>query len=373
MIQTLELKNFKIFDSVKINFSYLNLLTGVNGVGKSTIIQALLLVRQSYQLGLLPKKGILLNGELTKLGRGKDILHFTANEKFIEIKIGFSDNLYSNMRFKFDQENDFLKIIKTQSRQNIRKKETLALLNDRTQYLSAERVSPRSLYPASLFDVREKRNLGKHGEFTSLYLALHSRSIVTCNYLLNPNEKSNTLIDQTSAWLSEISPGINIKSQYFPDIEASKISYEYFADELTTPEIIPTNVGFGITYSLPIIVAILSSKPGDILIIENPESHLHPSGQSKLGHLFYLAAISNIQLFIETHSDHIITGVRVAINKFQDNSNYIKLLFLDKSDTQSSQKARITYPTVDNEGMIDLWPENFFDQAIKDLNTLLGV
>ncbi len=73
-----------------------------------------------------------------------------------------------------------------------------------------------------------------------------------------------------------------------------------------------TNVGFGITYVLPILVAILSSRAGALLLIENPEAHLHPKGQAEMGALLARAASCGIQVLIETHSDHVLNGIRVA-------------------------------------------------------------
>ncbi|MCQ4437669.1 AAA family ATPase, partial [Clostridioides difficile] len=73
------------------------------------------------------------------------------------------------------------------------------------------------------------------------------------------------------------------------------------------------NVGFGITYVLSIITLVLSAEPGDILIIENPEAHVHPRGQIELGKFLALASKSGIQIIVETHSDHIFNGMRLFI------------------------------------------------------------
>jgi predicted ATPase len=98
-----------------------------------------------------------------------------------------------------------------------------------------------------------------------------------------------------------------------------------------------TNVGFGISCTLRIVVVLLASPPGSLIIIEHPEGHLHPSGQTKIGKLISLAASSGIQVIIETHSGHILNGIRVSVhgglikpddiqfNHFQRRENKIKL------------------------------------------------
>ncbi|WP_180834594.1 AAA family ATPase, partial [Vibrio parahaemolyticus] len=63
---------------------------------------------------------------------------------------------------------------------------------------------------------------------------------------------------------------------------------------------------------LPIVLALLVTKPGGLVIIENPEAHLHPKGQSYLGRLIQRTAEAGVQVIIETHSDHLLNGIRVA-------------------------------------------------------------
>ena len=112
------------------------------------------------------------------------------------------------------------------------------------------------------------------------------------------------------------------------------LKYTYTYGDRTTQDFSPLNVGFGLTYSLPIIVAILKANPNDLIIIENPESHLHPKAQSKLAELFALASSIGIQLIIETHSDHILNGIRVATKKGLINSEQTKIYYLSKEENK---------------------------------------
>jgi len=72
MIRSLQLRNFKCFKSQSIDFAPLTLLSGLNGMGKSSVLQALLLLRQSYERKLLPDTGLALNGDLVQIGTTTD-------------------------------------------------------------------------------------------------------------------------------------------------------------------------------------------------------------------------------------------------------------------------------------------------------------
>ena len=74
MIQSVHLFNYKCFANQNTAFNALTLLSGLNGTGKSSVIQALLLLRQSYQQTLLPGKGLALNGDLVNVGTAQDAL-----------------------------------------------------------------------------------------------------------------------------------------------------------------------------------------------------------------------------------------------------------------------------------------------------------
>ncbi|MBF0519576.1 MAG: hypothetical protein HQK92_07630 [Nitrospirae bacterium] len=90
------------------------------------------------------------------------------------------------------------------------------------------------------------------------------------------------LIIQVKEWLQEISPDINIHVESYED--SYKINYSYSRGKGTPPTDLfrAVNIGFGVSYVLPIIVAALHVKKGGLVLIENPESHIHPSGQAKL-------------------------------------------------------------------------------------------
>ncbi|NJO03887.1 MAG: DUF3696 domain-containing protein [Bacteroidia bacterium] len=137
-----------------------------------------------------------------------------------------------------------------------------------------------------------------------------------------------------------------------------------------TPENInPSNVGFGYSYILPVVVSGLVAQSGDILIIENPEAHLHPRAQSRLTKFLAKVASCGVQIFIETHSEHILNALRIAVIEDDiaiSNQDLSVLYFHDKED------GYFTHIPIQADGKINIWPESFFDQNEKDLDIILG-
>ena len=370
MVKEIALKNFKAFLDNKIELKNLNLLTGINGLGKSTIIQVLLLLRQSYYKNVFPDKGVLLNGDLLNIGKGNDVLNIHSENEIINFKISLMDNLVIDLNLQYNQDSDFLPIIKSKSKIS-EKALKCNLFDNRFKYLNAERITPKVVYAVSLFEVEQNKSIGIHGENTSLFISRYQREPVKLVSTLHPDSSSNTLLDQISAWMGEISPGVSLSSRYFPEIDAAKFSYKYEYEKTFTPEFSPSNVGFGLTYILPVITCILSSEPGDMIIIENPESHLHPAGQAKLGELLFKASQNGVQLIIETHSDHILNGVRLEVNRQQKDSETVGIFYFERDKASDKHISTISSPHLDNNGRISSWPDGFFDQWEKSLIELI--
>ena len=131
----------------------------------------------------------------------------------------------------------------------------------------------------------------------------------------------------------------------------------------------PKNVGFGLTQVLPIIVAALAAQQGDLLLIENPEVHLHPAGQALMGEFLAEVANGGVQVFVESHSDHVLNGIRRAVKKNILSADRVSLHFFSP---RGSETAQVISPTIGSDGTIDHWPSGFFDQFDKDMNYFAG-
>nr|WP_275939108.1 DUF3696 domain-containing protein [Polyangium spumosum] len=131
----------------------------------------------------------------------------------------------------------------------------------------------------------------------------------------------------------------------------------------------PSNVGFGITYVLPVIISLLMAEPGDIVMLENPEAHLHPRAQSRVARLCAKAAAAGVQVIVESHSDHVLNGVRVAVHGGEIAPDDVSVLFF--AAPSKEPKASVEHIRVDRRGRLDGWPEGFFDEGDRLLDRLL--
>ncbi|MBF0421962.1 MAG: DUF3696 domain-containing protein [Magnetococcales bacterium] len=368
MLSQLKLRNFKCFAEQTFNLSALNLLTGLNGTGKSSVLQSMLLLRQSHEMGVLDREGLALNGHLVRLGTAKDVFFEDSKEEIIEIGLRDKEGSFNNFVYSYDETRDFLQSATPTevSREVI---SGMNLFSDQFHYLQAERIGPRQAFPMSDQHVRVHGQVGADGEFTSHFLNLYGTRKVPPK-LRHPRATNDTLRSQVEAWLGEISPGVRIWLASHVDMDLIKLGFSFSGSRHTTGEFRSTSVGFGLSYVLPILVAILSSTPGALILQENPEAHLHPRGQGKMGELIALAAATGIQLIVESHSDHILNGIRIAVRQGHLTDGNTAFFFFSKIDKDGYMCSQVETPTIDGDGRMDYWPDGFFDEWEKSLENL---
>ncbi|MEQ9481397.1 AAA family ATPase [Coleofasciculus sp. F4-SAH-05] len=364
MIRSLVLKNFKPFEFEQLKFRHLTLLSGLNSTGKSSVIQALLLLRQSYQQSLLPDIGLALNGDLVCIGTAQDALFEAAKDDVIGFDLLLEDDTQGRWRFDYNREADVIALSSPKTAPEVYKS---SLFSDKFHYLQAERIGPRTYFEISDFQVRQHEQIGTRGEYTAHFLSTYRDKDIPNSNLSHPEAKSLNLKDQVEAWMGEVSPGTRIEIKSNQDMDLVNFQYSY---GLSNPYR-ATNVGFGITYTLPIIVAVLSSPPGTLILLENPEAHLHPKGQSKMGELLALAASCGVQVVIETHSDHVLNGIRLAVHGGKLDYQNVQLHYFQRQEKEGYDFIEVVSPKIRANGRIDQWPDGFFDQMEKDLMELI--
>ncbi|EKT64539.1 DUF3696 domain-containing protein [Providencia burhodogranariea] len=372
MINKLGLHNFKSYKDELIEFAMLTVFCGNNSVGKSTAIQAISIPIQSYF-----KSTVALNGNLVELGSLKDIHHQNADDTSLNIELEINSGTISWGFIDIDtQENISNKHLTALTPFEITAE--LEYLTNNIQYLQAERYGPRVNYEIKKSDSFHKDWLGAKGEFTSEFLsqsAISRRLFVggtdnskdaQIDPRLHPDEEQASLNRQIDAWLKEISPGISVASQLFEEASTSVNIFEQNGNRNLKSQ----NVGFGVSYALSIVTALLFTRPGGLIIIENPEAHLHPRGQSYLGRLISLTAQAGVQVIIETHSDHLINGMRLMPRLGKVNCEKIKIYQVVADSTEKCSK--VIPITVSPEGELSQWPTDFFDQQLIDMDILMS-
>ena len=129
-----------------------------------------------------------------------------------------------------------------------------------------------------------------------------------------------------------------------------------------------TNIGFGISYVLPIILNGLIAAKGSYFIVENPEAHLHPSAQSKIGQFLAMVANAGVHVIVETHSDHVINGLQVAVAKKELDADLVAINFFNQAI--GSVQPEVESITLNEKGELSNWPKGFFDQTQIDFAEL---
>lgn len=374
MITRIWLDNFKAFQRLDLPLAPLTLLAGANAVGKSTIMQAMALLRQSFDANMLTTGGgFLLNGGLIELGVGQDVLHedylTESNRDCPHIGIGLQcaeAEAYweADYRSLLQREADVLPLTLAPAEVS-----NFCLFADGFQYLKADRISPSVHYPKSYEVAVRKGFLGANGEHTANYLRVRGDDRITDPHLRHPTAKSAALLDQTDAWFQTICPGVNLQAEDLRGTDLVRLSYGFFGNVglSSSMRYRPTNVGFGLSYVLPVVVACLASRPGQIILLENPEAHLHPRGQTAITNLICRAATAGAQVIIETHSDHVLNAVRLSVKDRTLAAPQVAMHYFDRD----GKSLRISSPRVEPNGMLSSWPEGFFDEWDQALDRLI--
>jgi len=349
LINEIHIKGFKSFIDEKIQVANLTLLAGLNNSGKSSIIQALRMYSATYN-GASPL--LSGHGEVTDLRSD-----FVSVNDDISVALSFESNQTGTMIL---------------SDHNVVK----PLFSPEFFYVGASRLGPQPFLPLNLsLDARPK--VGDQGEFVFDFVKrLEEYGYLLPDPLIHPSAQGKTFEYVLQGWLTEIAPGVEFSFSTNKKADISHAEIDNYR---------PANVGFGLSYTLPIIAATLGAaakaptlseqddwvnsweglkaKHGVLLVLENPEAHLHPQGQTAMGKMIALAASCGVQMIVETHSEHVMDGVRIAVKQGLVSCDIVKFHYLSKS---KDGLTIIKTPQLDSDGKLDYWPEGFFDQTLKN-------
>lgn len=392
MLTGLSLAYFKCFERLHMPLGALTILSGLNAAGKSSTLQALSLLHQSAVESEWTRT-LILNGRLVALGSAGDVIDKLTGR--YEFSIGVESETFhctwkvvseDRVRdlavpisaitwFAADDWQEEVFDLATDDRQRIyhllpeelvnrsAHAQTLISTLTRMAYISAERIGPRETYPATTPD--QQTNVGSRGEYTPWFL-YHFADRAPLDRLLIPDVPP-TLQRQTEAWVDRFFPGSGLVVR---PVEGANLMTMGVRTSTATSYHRPQNVGFGITHVLPIVTSCLGAEKSDLILVENPESHLHPAGQSAMGRFLALAAMAGAQIIIETHSDHVLNGVRRAIKEGLIAPEQVAVHFFTARNEDVS-RTQVLSPLIDAGGTLDVWPDGFFDQFDKDTAALI--
>lgn len=369
MITRLKVSNFKSHKNTELILRNLTLLTGINGCGKTSVLQALLLLRQSYKKNRL-MQGLDLNNPLVGIGIGDEALSQFAESGEMSFTLDIDGE---TLAFHYDVTNalkaSFIPAANYSESITEEILKTKSLFNNHFQYISALRWGGRSNFPKDTYTVETEGQMSNEkGQCELIGNFLHYfSSKTTYNYRSGKEDQPLSLLDQVIYWEQLISPGVYLRVEQSADSTSYNVIYDFQAkgDAKPVKNLRAENIGFGISYTLPVITALVYAEPGSLLMIENPEAHLHPDGQVELARLMALAAQRGVQLIVETHSDHIINGVLRACldaergNRGIDRDNVSIYYFGGKDNYNVSLFEDVR---VIEGGQLEYQPKGFFDQ-----------
>lgn len=376
MLNRLDLKFFKCFELLRLPLSSLTLLSGSNASGKSSVLQTLVLLHQTMREHEWSRR-LMLNGLAIRMGTVSDVVDKVHGRSSFEIGLVDGDETVQ-WTFVGDRSEMSMAvervIVGDRSYENPDKLRYLLPPSDegttpsianrlrRLTYLTAERLGPREVY--NLEDRQTASVVGPAGEHAVSVLHLGRDEKVLSELALS--SVPNTRLRQVEERMRIFFPGCAVDVQPVPQANAVTLGLRTSDD---TSFHRPIHVGFGLTQVFPIVVAALSAGEEDILLIENPEVHLHPAGQAQMGQFLADVARAGIQVIVETHSDHVLNGIRRSVKANRLTAERVVIHFFKP---RSSTGPQVVSPTLDSLGNIDTWPEGFFDQFDKDMNYFAG-
>ncbi len=393
MITELRAQNFKSWqDTDKLQFAPLTGLFGANSSGKTSILQVLLMLKQTVKdndsnlplnfgksnfdtvihrhdknlsLGFsvswkLPKQikiqGDLINSLsfstviLEKYGSVM-VVRFCYSTNHNDFEIGWTERGYRYLPNVIDEEADTYKCYGVDS--PVGPLEEFKPLSEEFEDLFSRiiHLGPLREYPQHSYTWE-----GDHPQDIGIYGEKMISALLSSRILRHPIEV------QILKWLQKLDL---IYSYDVPPVTEEGKNYECLVKQYKDgPEVPLTDVGFGVSQVLPVLTLCYYADEGSILILEQPEAHLHPKVQSDLADvLIDVVKNRNVQIILESHSEHLLLRLMRRIAE-EDISVDQTALYFCQINEGTSEIERLK---VDEYGNISNWPQNFFGDEMGDL------
>lgn len=362
------IENFKCYYKEDIPVNYLTVLAGANGTGKSTVIQALLMMRNTYDHRTEEDADIEINGPYClSLGTTLGITPVEA-ERDSRMVLSLSEgNKMTSYIYPLSDEHAELSLRLIEERYRGDDGE-LPLFKREFYYLNAERIGPRV---SQGIKVHKFPNVGWQGEYCAQILSEKSsvRVFSVDKERACDTELSLDLLTQSQLWMQKLFPGIVINSDINPKALTAQISISYNYTSGTS--VLSTNVGFGVSFVLPLIVTGLIAEKGTMMIVENPEAHLHPSAQTCIAEFLAMIAQAGVYVVVETHSDHFINGIQLAVAEKRLEQGKVIIDYVNHNS--ETHRPEIKTITLSEKAELSEWPDGFFNQTQKNYARLFNL
>lgn len=389
-LRSLEIHNLKCFSALRLSLAPLTLLTGFNSAGKSTALQSILFLAQGIRQGY-DSEYLSPNGPLVQLGHPGEVLssHASsqADERRIQISVSTaeensswsfvlvdSDTLSESRRdmFRVERATHYIKgndkPLQAKGCMRGANADLSELINTLSNvvFLNSERGEVSDVYPSPDNANIIHADVGREGQYAPWWYEPKKDEKIDSGRC-HPDEHATIMHRQMDAYLNALFPSAQVTANKVENTSLIRLSFRTGTNSEWRR---PANVGYGLTCAFPILVATLLAKPGQVLIIESPEAHLHPRAQSRMGEILARIASAGVQILVESHSDHVLNGIRLAVKKRIISHSDVAIHFFGGADSEGNHG--VISPSIDSQGTIDEWPDGFFDQGESDLAVLAG-
>lgn len=360
MITHIEIVGFKRFFRESFVITPLTVLAGLNGSGKTSVIHSLLLALEASASN---NGNVRLNGPFgMELGTAEDIRNWKSSES---IEVHLKSKAVGDITYKFGVPSDealYLTVDDKPATPPL----AFSMQPRAFSYLCAERFGPRNILGSSPLPA-DDLEVGYRGEHCAQILSSLGDKPIQDKERLHPHREKGApalLKYEVERWLGEIARPVEINAEAYSGATVTSLRFRSPGGEWVRAP----NMGFGVSYALPVVLAGLSALSGGLIVVENPEAHLHPAGQSRIGAFLAWLAGRGVQVILETHSDHVLNGIRRAIaeHKYLTHTD-ASVHYFESLENDSLCVHPLKFTSM---GAISHWPPGFFDQYQNDVSSL---
>ena len=417
LIEEIRVQGYKSLVDATLHVRPLTLLAGTNSSGKSSIMQPLLLIKQTMEAVYQPAGALLLSGSHVQAENANELVSKIGEKNTFSVKISGQDitfkekdtQAYNSLELTYETSGDIINLLTQISDYGTGSKHILKPVNSLSLEISEPdygftRFLPTDTSGGEVFEdgpFLALKFTGTEGEWAVTYapgtpLSPALASLMHIPGLRGAPKRSysatffKTAIRGTfdlyaagtvSQWqeqnnteaLAQLNDSLRrlgltdtvtakVKNANEVELSVSRLPAGTKGKARKADMVNIADVGIGVSQVLPILVALIAAQPGQLVYIEQPELHLHPRAQVVMAELLAEAANRGVRVVVETHSSLLLLTVQTLIAQGRIQNTDVAMHWFSR-DARGATKVDYVQP--DEDGACGDWPEDFGDVELK--------